>query len=101
VVVKYADNVLKGFATSLSILLSSAVSSFYFHDISINTAFVTGAVIVLSSVYFYGYTPAPSPNAIAKTASGSTAAAATDAASAAKTLSTAASEKDGGASPAK
>lgn len=57
-VVKYADNVLKGFATSISILLSAVVSSMYFHDITINKSFCIGAVIVLASVYLYGYVPA-------------------------------------------
>jgi len=57
VVVKYADNVLKGFATSLSILISSIVSYYMFHDIDINAGFLFGAVVVLSAVYVYGYTP--------------------------------------------
>ena len=57
IVVKYADNVLKGFATSLSILLSSVVSAMYFNDIDVNFAFIVGAFIVLLSVYYYGYTP--------------------------------------------
>jgi UDP-sugar transporter A1/2/3 len=57
IVVKYADNVLKGFATSLSILLSSLVSAMYFADIDINYYFLVGASIVLSSVYYYGNNP--------------------------------------------
>lgn len=67
-VVKYADNVLKGFATSVSILLSALVSALYFHDLLINYPFLVGSVIVLFSVYLYGYTPSsptPSTNAIA------------------------------------
>lgn len=57
VVVKYADNVLKGFATSLSILCSCVVSSYLFHDVDFSTAFLTGSVIVLLSVFAYGYSP--------------------------------------------
>ncbi len=57
VVVKYADNVLKGFATSLSILISCAVSAAWFHDIDINLGFTSGALVVLGAVYMYGYTP--------------------------------------------
>lgn len=57
VVVKYADNVLKGFATSLSILISSLVSWYMFFDLDINAGFIFGACIVLASVYYYGYTP--------------------------------------------
>jgi hypothetical protein len=59
VVVKYADNVLKGFATSLSILISSLVSWYMFHDLDVNAGFIFGAMVVLSAVYYYGYTPAP------------------------------------------
>eukprot|EP01032_Pedospumella_encystans_P018829 gene18829-21424_t len=55
VVVKYADNVLKGFATSLSILISSLVSWYMFHDLDVNAGFFFGALIVLSAVYIYGY----------------------------------------------
>ena len=32
VVIKYADNILKGFATSLSIILSSLISYFFLQD---------------------------------------------------------------------
>lgn len=53
-VVKYADNVLKGFATSLSILISSVVSFYFFHDIKVNFQFIEGAIIVLGSVFIYG-----------------------------------------------
>jgi len=56
-VVKYADNVLKGFATSLSIVLSALVSAVYFKDMDLNQAFVVGSAVVLSAVYMYGYTP--------------------------------------------
>jgi solute carrier family 35 (UDP-sugar transporter), member A1/2/3 len=56
-VVKYADNVLKGFATSLSIVLSAIISAVYFQDVSLNTAFIAGSAVVLGSVYLYGYTP--------------------------------------------
>jgi UDP-sugar transporter A1/2/3 len=35
VVVKYADNILKGFATSLSILLSAVISYMYFSDLQV------------------------------------------------------------------
>ena len=62
VVVKYADNVLKGFATSLSIILSALVSAVYFSDVDINSAFVLGAAVVLLSVYYYGYNPPTASN---------------------------------------
>ncbi len=62
VVVKYADNIMKGFATSLSILLSCLVSVYFFKDMETNFAFVSGTIIVLVAVYLYGYTPSlPAP----------------------------------------
>lgn len=46
VVVKYADNILKGFATSLSIILSCIASTFLF-DFQITLLFIIGAGLVL------------------------------------------------------
>ncbi len=52
VVVKYADNILKGFAASLSII-SSCVVSYVFLDFEPSVPFVLGAVLVLGSSYIY------------------------------------------------
>ncbi|KAJ3006705.1 hypothetical protein HKX48_009507, partial [Thoreauomyces humboldtii] len=52
-VVKYADNILKGFATSLSIILSSFVSIFLF-DFQITFVFAAGASLVLYATHLYG-----------------------------------------------
>jgi len=52
VVVKYADNILKGFATSLSILLSSVVA-FYLTNFLPTFQFMCGTLVVLFSVYLY------------------------------------------------
>lgn len=57
VVVKYADNILKGFATSLAIILSCILSIHLFGFI-INFEFVAGASLVIASVFLYSY-PAP------------------------------------------
>ena len=57
--VKYADNVLKGFATSISILISCGVSMYVFQDVAFNMGFVVGALVVLSAVYTYGMAPRP------------------------------------------
>ena len=57
VVVKYADNILKGFATSLSIILSCIASVFLF-DYVISVKFAVGAVLVILAIYLYGR---PSP----------------------------------------
>ncbi|CAG8574326.1 3911_t:CDS:2 [Paraglomus occultum] len=53
IVVKYADNILKGFATSLSIIISGIISS-YFFDFHPSSQFTIGAVIVMVSTYLYG-----------------------------------------------
>ncbi|XP_074644968.1 UDP-galactose translocator-like isoform X2 [Tubulanus polymorphus] len=52
VVVKYADNILKGFATSAAIVIS-CIASMYFFDFIISLQFVIGASLVMSSVYMY------------------------------------------------
>ncbi|XP_013783052.1 UDP-galactose translocator-like [Limulus polyphemus] len=52
VVVKYADNILKGFATSLAIVLSCIVSvyAFQFH---LTGQFALGAGLVIMSIFLY------------------------------------------------
>jgi len=56
VVVKYADNILKGFAASFSIITSCILCIFFF-DFKPTFLFVTGAVLVNYSMYLYSYTP--------------------------------------------
>ncbi|KAG4090274.1 nucleotide-sugar transporter [Neocallimastix lanati (nom. inval.)] len=53
IVVKYADNILKGFANSLSIVLSCIISYFLF-DFNITLLFIIGCGLVLLSSYLYG-----------------------------------------------
>ncbi|ORY05521.1 nucleotide-sugar transporter [Basidiobolus meristosporus CBS 931.73] len=63
VVVKYADNILKGFATSLSIIISSVIS-FYLFNFHPSPQFALGALIVITSTFMYGRperTPPTSP----------------------------------------
>ncbi|KAB7501128.1 UDP-N-acetylglucosamine transporter [Armadillidium nasatum] len=55
-VVKYADNILKGFATSLAIVLSTVFSVFIF-DFMISIEFVVGTVFVMASIFLYSYEP--------------------------------------------
>ena len=62
VVVKYADNILKGFATSLAIVLS-CVLSIYLFDFQITLLFSVGAAMVIGSVFFYS---SPTPPNISK-----------------------------------
>ncbi|RKP38427.1 nucleotide-sugar transporter-domain-containing protein, partial [Dimargaris cristalligena] len=52
-VVKFADNILKGFATSISIILSCVMSVFIF-DFHITIMFVIGTAAVLYASYLYG-----------------------------------------------
>jgi solute carrier family 35 (UDP-sugar transporter), member A1/2/3 len=52
-VIKYADNILKGFATSLSVILSTIVSVFVF-DFVITIYFLIGSVLVFTATYMYG-----------------------------------------------
>ena len=56
VVVKYADNILKGFATSAAIVLS-CITSMYLFDFQLSWQFTIGASLVISSVYIYGKYP--------------------------------------------
>jgi len=56
VVVKYADNILKGFAASFSIVTSCILSYFVF-DFHPNLMFLIGAVLVNISMYMYSQLP--------------------------------------------
>lgn len=61
VVVKYADNILKGFATSAAIVLS-CVASMYFFDFQLTAQFSFGAALVMLAVYMYSkFVPQPTP----------------------------------------
>jgi len=57
-VVKYADNILKVFATSISIILSSLIGIFYFNELTFNVNFGLGLVLVLTSTVLYSLYPA-------------------------------------------
>jgi len=52
-VVKYADNILKGFATSISIVVSSLLSYYILDDFTPSLFFVIGSTFVLVSTYLY------------------------------------------------
>jgi hypothetical protein len=52
VVVKYADNILKGFASSFSIV-TSMLLCYWLFDLVPNRYFSIGAVLVLVSMYMY------------------------------------------------
>ncbi|MEQ2183476.1 hypothetical protein GOODEAATRI_033065, partial [Goodea atripinnis] len=61
-VIKYADNILKGFATSLSIILSTLISYFLLQDFDPSSVFFLGAVLVIAATFLYGYEGKPPAN---------------------------------------
>lgn len=63
IVVKYADNILKGFATSLSIIISGIISV-YFFDFEPSLQFQLGTLVVIMSTFLYGRPDAPIPGFI-------------------------------------
>lgn len=62
VVVKYADNILKGFATSFSIIVST-VMSIYLFGFHVDLLFTVGAGLVIGAVYMYSLPKAPGGSA--------------------------------------
>ncbi|KAF9101973.1 hypothetical protein BGX27_011239 [Mortierella sp. AM989] len=60
IVVKYADNILKGFATSLSIIISGIISV-YFFEFEPSLQFQLGTMVVIMSTYLYGRPDSPIP----------------------------------------
>ena len=56
VVVKYADMILKGFASSIAIVITCMASVFLFGFI-VSIQFTIGAFVVIISTFLYGYKP--------------------------------------------
>ncbi|XP_054159360.1 UDP-N-acetylglucosamine transporter-like [Oppia nitens] len=54
-VMKYADNILKGFATSISIVLSTVCSYYLMTDFYPTTSFLSGASIVIAANILYAF----------------------------------------------
>lgn len=65
-VVKYADNILKGFATSGAIIVSCVAASYIFQNSNseseLNSLFIAGASVVSLSAFMYGYGPPKVPS---------------------------------------
>ncbi|XP_060788394.1 UDP-galactose translocator [Neoarius graeffei] len=70
VVVKYADNILKGFATSFSIVVST-VMSVYLFGFHVDVLFTLGAGLVIGAVYMYSLPKAAAPPTSAGSSSSS------------------------------
>lgn len=56
-VVKYADNVLKGFATSFSVVVSCLVSAHTLEHAHLSGTFLLGASVVVGSALVYSLYP--------------------------------------------
>ena len=65
VVIKYADNILKGFATSISIILST-IAAVVFFGFEVTFLFLLGAGLVILAVYIYSL-PKKNPTPILPT----------------------------------
>ncbi|KAK7100677.1 hypothetical protein V1264_023586 [Littorina saxatilis] len=52
-VMKYADNILKGFASALSIIMTSFISYIFLHDLQPSCSFLNGSIIVMGAVLMY------------------------------------------------
>ncbi|QRW27448.1 UDP-galactose transporter [Rhizoctonia solani] len=61
IVIKYSDNIMKGFATSLSIVLSFLASVALF-DFRITLAFLVGSSTVLAATWMYNQADMKTPN---------------------------------------
>ncbi|XP_057678799.1 CMP-sialic acid transporter [Corythoichthys intestinalis] len=53
IVVKYTDNIMKGFSAAAAIVLST-VASFFLFGLHITSTFLCGAILVCASIYLYG-----------------------------------------------
>lgn len=53
VVIKYSDNIIKGFASAISIIVSSICSYLILKDLELNEYFVVGAILVILSILIY------------------------------------------------
>ena len=60
VVIKNADNILKGFACSLAIIITCFVSVLLF-GFQLSIQYIVGAAFVIISIFMYGYQPPKKP----------------------------------------
>lgn len=64
-VVKYADNIYKGFAASVSTVLASVMDYIIFNDTNITKTFFMGTIIIICSAVVFSYGQAKRENAAA------------------------------------
>ncbi|EGD77469.1 UDP-N-acetylglucosamine transporter [Salpingoeca rosetta] len=63
-VIKFADNILKGFANSISIILTGLLSYLLLGDVRFTMYFAVGTMLVVASTFMYSHPssqPAPKP----------------------------------------
>ncbi len=65
VVVRYADTIMKGFATSSAIIVTSVFGYFYF-DTQLNSYFVVGVCVVIISLFNYSDEDAPPASVVTR-----------------------------------
>jgi len=64
-VIKYADNTLKGFATSITIILSSILFYFHLKHFEPSNLFIIESGFVIAATFLYGYVkPVTNSNSI-------------------------------------
>ncbi|GAA5931550.1 uncharacterized protein JCM15063_001499 [Sporobolomyces koalae] len=61
-VIRYSDNIMKGFATSLAIVLSFVAGVILF-DFQVTTSFLVGTAMVVAATYLYNLPDAPARRA--------------------------------------
>uniref|UniRef100_A0A3Q3J6W9 Solute carrier family 35 member A3b n=1 Tax=Monopterus albus TaxID=43700 RepID=A0A3Q3J6W9_MONAL len=66
VVIKYADNILKGFAASVSIIASAFTSYLFLGDFNPTGVFFLGATLVIAATFLYSYDCKPASNSPTK-----------------------------------
>ena len=54
VVIKYADNILKSFATAVSIITSTVVSTYVFGFV-VSRLFVLGGLLIFLAIWLYSH----------------------------------------------
>ncbi|XP_012935517.1 UDP-N-acetylglucosamine transporter [Aplysia californica] len=52
-VMKHADNLIKGFASSIAIIVTTVISGLVLEDLQVSCSFLLGTVVVLASVLLY------------------------------------------------
>lgn len=52
-VVKYADNIHKGFGYAASIIISNTIDAYLFNDTTINTTYTMGSLVVIVTCWSF------------------------------------------------